>query len=108
MIPFAGALPCRSEIREPSANFLPCFGTERDIKNHAVVSGGMSGSELTYGYLSLLFFQSLNLARQKGVRLRTGAQAIDRLTEAGQIAAESRAEGGQGQVIVIPDQQRYH
>jgi hypothetical protein len=52
-------------------------------------------------YLPQFLFQCLAFAHQTGIRFRALARTIDRLTEAKQITEQSRAEVGQGQVILI-------
>ncbi len=61
---------------------------------------------MTYGYLLQFLSQSLKLVRQTGIRSRTFAQTIERLTEAGQVAAQPLAVVGQGQVVFMRDQER--
>ena len=63
----------------------------------------VSGSGLTSLYLSQVSSYPLKFGRQIGIRCRTFAQTIDRLTEAAEIAAQSHAEVGKGQVILMPN-----
>lgn len=58
--------------------------------------------------LCQVFFKSLKFARQTAIGFSTFPQPIDRVTEAAEITAQSRAEIGQGQVILIPDQKGNH
>ncbi len=54
---------------------------------------------ITYLHLGQFFSHPLKFSLQSGIGFRTFAQTIDRLTEAAQITAQSRAEVRQGQVI---------
>ncbi len=62
----------------------------------------MAEADLTYMHLCRVFCCPLKLRCRTGILFHAFAQMIERLSEAAQITAQSRAEVGQGQVICMP------